>query len=280
MMANKTANEVYAMAQDLLRLSGSGVDINGLKEDRVITWIDGLHSDFFEEFTKRGMNYPDYMKMHEGYTGVTASALSSDVSEGDVTFAIDTAAALPSSGAGVILSNDQYDIFEFTSNTSGTIAGITGVDFDHDNGSTVHRLYAMPSNFGRFRIEKERGQGVRVNGIGYTQVPDLPTGAQYAVYDNGTTKYLWLPRDTTGNILVTYDKKPTTIDEIDDTLDTPDYQYILYGLVGIMKQVLDDEYIPQKELQQQNAILQQALNRGMAGRRVTASSAYFRRYGI
>lgn len=286
-MANKTVQDIYTATDSLLRQEGNSSGVPGMEETQTIVWINDLHQQFFDEFTTAGMNYPPYMKKRKGYTGVSGTYLTADVTSGASSFTVNSSDALDTSGAGVIYKNSQYDIFTHSGNSSGTVSGVSGVDFDHDENEAVTKLYALPSDFGRFRIEHDRmtrGEGVRVNATGYTEVPDMPAGTQFSRYQaSDASWYLWMPQNETGDILVTYDKKPTSLTLTTSTIDIPsslpDHWYLIYGLAAIFKQVLDETYVPTKERQQQEMVLKAAMKRASAGKRIQVSNVYFRRFG-
>lgn len=290
-MANKTLAQLYGMADDLLRQEGNSSGVPGLQEDATIAWINDLHKQFFEEFTTAGRNYPQYMKQKTGFTSLAHTALAADVAAGASSFTIDDSDSLATSGAGVIYKNSQYDIFTHTGNASETVSGVAGIDFAHEEDEIVQKLYPLGSTFGRMRIERQglnRHEGVRVNGLGFTQASDLPGYRQYSLWQNPTSSawYLWLPYVISGSsdVLVTFDKKPTELTDVDDNIDIPeqyaDHWYIVWGLVGIFKQVLDETYVPQKERAEQIRVLNAAMNRNNTGRPVSASNIYFKRYGL
>jgi hypothetical protein len=288
-VANKTVQDIYGMADDLLRQDGNSSGVPGLEETRTISWVDMLHRAFFDEFTNSGSNYPIYMRKHDGDTMVATSTVAADFLAGASSFTIDSSTALGTSGAGVIYKNYQFDIFTHSGNSSGTVSGVSGVDFDHDEDEIVSKLYPLASDFGRMRVEgtgETRHEGVRVNGLGYSQTPDMPSYRQYSLWQNPTDGawYLWLPYVTSGDILTVYDQKPTNLTATTSTIDIPtqyaDHMYLVWGLVALFKQTLDDDYIATKERTEQLKYVSAALKRESTGRPLSASNAYFRRYGI
>jgi hypothetical protein len=287
-MANKSLLSIQAAADALMRKEGNSSGIPGVQEAQVVVWANDLHKAFFDEFSDAGKNGPEYMRRDYGVSSRTYTTLSNDVLSGATTFAVEDGDGLTTSGAGVIYRNQQFDIFTFSGNSSDTITGVDGIEFDHDDGEIVQSLYALPANFGRFRIEKDRGEGVRINGLGYKKVPDLPSTRQFASWQNPTTSswYLWLPHFTgdSSDVLVTYDQKPTELTAISDLIDIPeqyrDWMYIVWGLVGIFKQVLDEDYVANRERAEQLKIVNSAFKRNSAGKRITAGNTYFKRFGI
>lgn len=287
-MANKTVLQIYGMANDLLRQEGNSTGIPGLEETRTIDWINDLHKQFFDEFLTNQRNYPAYMKKEKGYTLSSGTELAASVAAGATSFTVDSSSALGTSGAGVIYKSGQYDIFTHSGNSGGTVSGVTGIDFAHSADEAVYKLEALPSDFGRLRIEmdrEKRGEGIRINGGGYDQVPDMPEGEQFALWQNPSDSswYIWPPRGQTGDLLAIYDKKPTELTATSSNIDIPeslpDHWYIVWGLVAIFRQVLDEDYVPQKERNEQLRYLNAAMSRGTSGRRIQANNHFFRRFG-
>lgn len=281
-MANKTVEQIYAYAQDLLKFDGTDVGLAGLEEDRVINFVSDLDKQFAEEFYTRGIVLPTYLASHYGTDTVTGTTLSAATAAAASSFTIGTSTALATSGAGVIYDNNQFDIFTHTANSSGTVSGVPAsgsgsLAFAHDSGNAVERLYPLPSDFGRPRPGKGRGDGVLVNGIPYYEVPEFPVQTCFSIYDTGTTKYLWMPHSQSGQIMIFYDMSPDTLTTTADTISFPDpyHWYHVWGLVALFRQIMDESYIPQREQSEMLKVVNQALMKRSAGKPIRASSAFF-----
>jgi len=288
-MANKTISDAYGMAQDLLKFEGSTVGIPALEEARTIQFASDLNEQYFRAFWDRGLNAPEYMRKEKGYTAVAETALAANVLAAATTFTIDSSSALDTSGAGVIWKAYQFDTFTFTGNSSGTVTGASGIDFAHADGEGVGKLYALPADYGNPRKGLDAygapHDGVRVDGAGYRK-GDEPGARAFAIWqDSSQNLYLWLPRYVTGDVLVTYDKKPTTLSSVNSTTGTlditgTDYWYVVYGLLSFFRQTQDEDYVPQKEEIKMQQILVKALARRSIGKQLSVGGAYFNRRGL
>lgn len=276
-MPNKTGQKIYDMAQDLVKIDGSTIGIAGLEEARALEWINDLNSMFFGEYYGRGLQAPDYMRAETGFNAVTSTDLDGAVLQNATTIDLTDASDFDSSGAIVIRNGDQFDIVEYTGKTSNQLTGVTGVNYDHSDAETVYKLYALPSDYGRLRKGRKTGHGVTVAGVPYYDTPHLPSGREFTELDLDGTVYLWI--ENTGDVLVEYDKKPTTLTSMSDTVDVPlpyDY-YIIHGLVKLFKEIEDQDYNGQKEDFRMLKIIQDAIAKENIGRTVRAGVKYFQK---
>lgn len=290
-MANPTPDDVYGYAQDLLKYEGEEIGLPALEEDRTLDWIRDLQQMFFEEFYGRRMTAPEYMKSHTGYDAVAETALAADVAAGAATFTVDSSSALDTSGCGVIYDDNHFDIFQHTGNSGGTVSGVpsTGpgkINFAHDEDDAVAKLYALPTDFSRPRPVRrhddpmKKHDGVLIDGIGCREVPDMPQGLSFSLFQNSSGEwFLWMPRNTSGQITVIYDRKPTD-PVIGTSLDVPSpyHWWIAWGLVALHKQALDEDYVPAKEQVEQEKIFLKAMAKRSAAKPVLGNAHFFGRY--
>lgn len=291
-MSNLTVEDIYGRSQDLLKFDGTDIGLPGMEEPRTIEWISDLKSQFFDEFYALRINPPDYLKSSVGYDAVGNTRLAEDTDAGDTSFTVEDSDYLPSSGVAVVYGNTQYDIFSFTTNAAETVSGVpaTGRDslsFAHTEGQEVSRLYPLPADFGRMRPERKydsymkNHEGVQVDGLGYRQVPDAPSGQEFSVYQGSDGLfYLWLPRNTTGQIMVHYDMLPTPLTTTSDDvgIPSPHHNYLVHGLVAIFKQIQDEDYVPTKEQNEQQKVIRNAIVKRSGGKPVSGNSKFFNRY--
>lgn len=282
-MSRKTAEQIYGMTADLLRTDADASGIPGLEETRTLDWINDLNAEYFERWRESGRLPPPYMRKSKSYECRGTTALSSDITSSDVGFSVDDGTVLHdnSANAAAIFGNGTFDVFTYTDRSTNALTGVSELDFDHEEGNTVHALHPLPDDFLDFRVDKTHN-GLTVNGFGgYDRVSENPQGCEFAVFeDSDENKYLWLPKQlTTGVVTVFYEVKPSTIDSTDDQIDirSPHHWFIVWGLLGIFKQILDDSYVPQKEEQMKQRVLMQAMTAGTVGRRLSAGDAYFQR---
>lgn len=223
-----TAQTILDLAWNQLRVSGSDTDVPGLQETTMLAWLNHCNAEWKRTF-RRGAGEPPRLFAKETAVDIkAATTLDEDVATSDVSFDLASASDFDSSGAFVVYDDGMPDIIEYTGKSSNTISGATGIDWGHEDGDRVIKLYALPSNFHSIRSTPECRDGVQVNNTPYFFVPDDPKGAQYAIYDNGTTKYLWLPQGLSGSARIFYNKSSTTIDETSDSVDVPaEYEWFL-----------------------------------------------------
>ena len=291
-MANKLARDIYGYADDIMRQQGAGSGIPGIEETRTLDWINDLNAAYFDEFYGNGLVAPDYMASNIGYDSGSSTELSEDTAAGAITMTVASSSALNTSGTFVLYDNQHWDIATHTANSSGTVSGIpaTGRDalnFAHESGNIVEKLYALPSDYGRMRPQKrydliERAhEGVTIDGRGYREVPNMPENYDFSVYKTSSgSKYLWLPRGHRGQVMVHYDRNPTTLSSLDTELDmpSPHHWWVVWGLVALFKQVMEEGYVPQQERVEQANVLRNALKKNSAGKRINAGNRFFNRY--
>lgn len=284
-MANKTVGDIQGFAQDLLRLDGSDLGLSGIEEARTIEWINDLNAELYEEFYSRGLVVPDYLASSVGFDTSSATALAADTAAGATSLTVDSSAALDSSGAAVIYDRQHFDVFTYTGNSSGTVSGIPAsgrdsLEFAHDDDDAVEKLYALPSDFGRPRPGRIRGDGLTMDGVPFYERPEFPQLKHFSIYtDTSESKHLWLPRGSNGQASMFYDLKPSTLDSTDDEIDWPSpyHWYLVYGLVGLYKQVLEASYVPDKEMAQMTNVVNKAIKKRSAGKRIIGNQVFFRR---
>jgi len=281
-MANSTVSGIIGQAEGLLKLEGDDLGLSALGSTLGISFVNKLNIDFFDEFHNVGASLPSYMKGEKGFDAVDSTKLNGAVAAGANSITVDDSSDFESAnGAGVIRVSTAYDVFDYTTNDGATVfTGVTNVDFAHADDTTVSRLYRLPDNFDIPRTGRRKGHGVTVNDVPYFQTAENPLYNEFAIYDNGTYKFLWLPKGvTSGNIMVVYDKKPTTLDSDDDTVDVPveHEDYLVYGLVAKWKRTIKQNANIDFEMAMQQRVLQRAFSKKSVGKIVRAANAFFNR---
>ena len=273
-MANRTVQEIFDRAQDYIKIDSSTIGEAGLESSRAINWINDLNSMFFGEYYGRGLQAPAYMKTETGYNSVAATDLDGAVLQGATTLDVTSATDLDASGAILVRSGAQFDVVEYTGKSSNQLTGVTGVNYDHSDAEAVYKLYALPSNFGRLRKGRRVGDGITVEGTPYFQVPHLPMGREFTIIE-GTTNYLWI--ETAGDVHVSYDKAPTALTAVTDTVDVPQHYdyYIMWGLVKMFKEIEDQDYRGDAEDVRMQRLVQEAISKDAATKKVRAGVKYF-----
>jgi hypothetical protein len=227
-MANSTAGTIITYASNITKIDPSTIAAPGLQNAMLLAIIDNANQEWQAIWKTTGGEPQKVFQGEMGGATITDTTLSAAQAVVDVTASLTDSTSFPSSGAVVVYTDNMGDVEEFTGNTGNTLTGVTGIDFAHNLGDTVSATYALPSTFMDFRAVEGSGDGVIVNGVAYYYTSGVPLSLQFSVYDNGTTKYLLLPRGVSGNYQVYYNKATTHIDATTDTVDVPTvYEYFL-----------------------------------------------------
>ena len=201
--------------------------------------MDG-QSKWDDAFQTGGEN-PIKDALEDGFDLIAETTLNeaSGITPASTTITIDddNADIEASNGAFIIWDDNIPDIIDYTTYTSATkiFSGVTGIAFDHEDAEPLQHLYKLPTNFGSFRESILYGDGVRLNGIGYRYMDSVPLDGFFSLYDNGTNKFLILPRTVTGSVGILFNKAYTTIDDLNDTVSVPEKHkfFLVYHCVSM-----------------------------------------------
>lgn len=269
-----TTENIIDLSRNLIRAeSGSDVPVatNAFMYEAI---MDG-ETKWADAFNQTGEE-PTARRVDKGYDLVADTDLdeASDLPTTDTQFTVTDANDFDASDGAVVIWDDSIpDVVYYTTWTSGTktFSGVTGLAFAHEDEDAVQKLYKLPSDFGSFREEPGYGDGVYCNGeLRYTG--GVPGPGFFRMLDNGTNKFLWLPRGVTGSASVLYNATRTTIDSLDDVVDVPEqYKFFLvwhcvafYFMGGPMQD-------PQKMLMAQteaDKVLNRALRNRNTGKKI------------
>ncbi|QGH72484.1 MAG: hypothetical protein [Siphoviridae sp. ctpQM7] len=261
-MANSLASAIFTYARNLLKVEGDSTDLPALQNTTFLAALNAANAEWLRSF-RRGAGEPPPVRAAEtAFDLVSGTDLDGAVATTDTTISVTSASDLDSSGAIVVYDDGMPDIIEYTGKSSNSLTGVSGIGWAHEDQDTVYKLYALPGNFHSFRSSPYVPDGVQINNIAYHFVPDDPQGGDFALYDNGTSKYLWLSRGAiSGSCRVLYNKSGTTIDGTTDTVDVPaEYEWFLvYRLVEFgLRARGDDANAIVTARQQADAILREA----------------------
>jgi len=229
-MAQTSAGTIIERAWKKLRKSGSSTDVPAVQEAEMLATLNDIVNEWRRAFKLSGE--PTAAVKKETAFDLKSQTLVNDsdgIATSDTTITVDSASDFDSSGAAVIYDDGMPDVIEYTGKTATTLTGASGIDWSHDDNDPVLKLYALPSNFHSLRATPDCREGVQVNNTPYVQVPEDPKAGQFAIYDNGTSKYLWLPRGLSGTARVNYNKTTTTIDGTEDLVEW-DGEYDEFGI--------------------------------------------------
>lgn len=214
-------------AQNTLDFSRTEIGVAGLESANLLTVLNSAVKEFHASFDKSG-EPNSILRKEYGYTLPSDTALNGGLASGATSIVLDSSAftnaptASIASGAIAIWDNNRPDYAEFGANDlSTTLSTVTLVSFAHEDNDVVSLLVALPSDFDTFRSEEGYEDGVSVDGVPYFFTSGDPIGRKFAIYDNGTTKYMHFPQGLTGDVFIRYNKAPTVISAETTTVDIP-----------------------------------------------------------
>lgn len=242
-----TAATFLDRAERTLGWDRTSIGIAGLESTNLLTVANSAVKEYFASFEKSGE--PDSkVRLEFGYTLPSDTALNGAVASGATSIVLDSSAftnaptASIASGAIAIWDNGRPDYVKFGANDlSTTLSTVTLVSFAHEDDDVVSLLVALPSGFDTFRSEEGYEDGVSVDGMPYFFTSGDPVGYKFAIYTDGTTKYLHFPQGLTGDVFVRYNGVPTVITAESSTVDVPvkDEDFVFWKVVQYAAPLLD-----------------------------------------
>lgn len=241
------------------------------------------------------LNQPgwDFMIDEKGFVLQSATTTTSALVTTDVTIPVTETSIFQlntsNGGAFVMYKENIPDTGIFgarsASSGAGNLTTASGISIAHDSGDSIYTLYPLPSNFGRPRAEKYKGDGCSINGLPlFYAGTGEPIGNKFSIFKDTTNSfdYLWVPRDASGNVFVRYDKAPTSISSAGTTVDVPvEYEeYIIQKVAAHVLRILskEDSKIIDAEAQALN-VLNMAFARRAIGKRASLTRGPIRSPG-
>ncbi len=217
------ASTILDRAERTCDFDRTTIGIPGLESTNLLSVLNSAVVEYFASFEKSG-EPSSLLQRETGFTLVSDTAVNNaaGVASGATSIIGDSFASFGSSGAIAIWDNDRPDYAEFgANNLTTTLSTVTGVSFAHEDDDTISLLYALPAAFDGFRSGEGYEDGVSVDGIPYYFTSGDPYSYKFAIYDNGTTKYLHFPRGLSGDAFIRYNVTPTVVDGESDNVDIP-----------------------------------------------------------
>lgn len=273
-MANPTAETIIGLARNLIR-EDAGSDVPVISDAFMLTSLSEANQKWADAFNTSG-NEPQVFQRETGFDLVPETAIddTNGTTTASVAITVDSNSFPDSAGIAVVWDDNIPDVFSYTAKTATTFTGVDGLAFAHEDNDAIQALYKLPSTFGSFRQSPQYGDGVYLNGpLSYIGGPPPP--GFFSMYDDGTSKYLWLPRQASGSASVWFDKASATIDSTDDTVDVPEkYQYFLvWHLVAMAYVGREDDFNKMIIAQRQSdAVLQRALQNRNVNKKIRPRS--------
>ena len=229
-MASPTVDDIIGLCRDLIRAE-SDSDVPAIADSFLIKAVSDANLEWLRSYRRGGGNTPIVLTRDGGGTLVSDTAINqaAGVTTATTSFITDDSSNFEASGALVFWDDNMADVAFYTGNDlATTFSGVTQIGFSHEDNDAVQALYSLPSNFADFRYSEEYGDGVRLNGSPLRYMEGPPNPGYFSLVDDGTTKYLWFYRGASGDYSFIYDRKNTTLDSTDDTVDVPEeYQFFL-----------------------------------------------------
>lgn len=135
-------------------------------------------------------------------------------------------AAHPSLGAGYIRTGQyMYDFFSYETKSSNTLSTVSGINVVCADGSEVHKLYALPSDFGKTRALFRESNIVEYEYLDQDMRQTPPFGYYFLKSFTSSTysgTFLVLPWMIGAyNFKLNYMKKANTIADTTDSIGAP-----------------------------------------------------------
>lgn len=270
-MASSTASTIIGHARNIVR-GESGSDAPVLSDAFLLTAISDGNLKWARAFQTTG-SAPIVFQRETGFDLANETAIndSAGTTTSTTTITVDSTTGYDSSGVAVIWDDNMPDIFAYTSVSATTFVGVTGLAFAHEDNDPIQPMYRLPSTFGAFRKSPSYGDGVRLNGVPFFFMGGPPVPGYFSMYDDGTNKFLWLPRDSTSSASVWFDKSSATIDSTDDTVDVPtefDWFLVWHCVAFIYQGRTDDANMYQFARAESERLLMEALRNRNIGKKI------------
>lgn len=257
--------------------SEEGTDLQVLQNEFLYEAIMDGQNRWQDAFQQGGEDQVSSQR-ETGFDLVSDTNLNGDITTASTSIIVDASDDFDTSDGAVIIWDDAIpDYINYTTNTiaTETLSGVTGIAFAHEDDDSVQKLYKLPTNFGSFRESANWGDGVLVNGDPYKSMNGPPSPGFFSMYDDGTNKFLVLPRGLTGSASVLFNAAYATIDSTDDTVSVPDRWkfFLIWHCVSYCHVGREEDYGKmQFAAQKANEILQKALQNRNVNKKIHARS--------
>lgn len=267
-----TAGSILTLAESITSIDRSTIGIPGAEETFLLNAVDKANREYYNQFLLGGGEPRADRASESGGVIAAETTLNGAITTASTSIILDSVTGYETSGAGAVWDNEIPDFIEYTGISTLTLTGVTGINYAHEDADAFSVLYALPANFESFRSSIDSPDGVRVDGLPYRHTTGVPTGNHFAIYDNGTTKYLVFPRSVTGDYAVSYNKGATSISATSTSIDVPveDEDFVVYRVVEHISNIIYGAGSVQSQdaRLKANSILLDALKRRNVGKRL------------
>ncbi len=277
-MANPTAENIIENVRKIIR-GEAGSDAPVVQNEFLYEAIMDGQNKWSDAFQQGGEDQISSQR-ETGFDLVADTTLdeASGITSTDTEFTVtDNLSYDATDGALLIWDDNMPDFVNYTTYTSGTktFSGVTGIGFNHEDDDALQKLYKLPTNFGSFRESVNWGDGVQVMGIPYKFINGIPVPGFFSLYDDGTNKFLVLPRGLTGTASVLFNAAYNTIDSSEDIVGVPETAkfFLVYHCVAMCYLGRDDDANKMLFAQQQSEmILSRVLRNRNTGKKIRTRS--------
>ncbi len=266
-----TAAQIISDIEAITKIDTSSIGLAGAETTMLLRVIDKANREYYNKFQLGGGEPRSDRTAETGGTIIAGTTLNGAITSASTSIILDAVTSFPSSGAGIVWDNTDPDFIEYTAISTLTLTGVTGIGYSHEDNDYFSVVYALPSNFESFRSFHDSDEGVMVDGVPYRFTTGTPIGNKFAIYDNGTTKYMFFPRGLTGDYSVRYNKGATSISAVGTSIDVPveDENFVVYRGVEHIYRLLnvdEDKKVEARNIADQ--VLLDALKRRNVGKRL------------
>lgn len=208
---------------------GSNPASTALQNTSMYRRLNDVEDEFVNYPYRIGMLGWKFLELEYPFSSIANTTLNGALASGASSVVLTSATNWysPSSdlGGGYVKSEDVFDFFVYEGLFSNTLSTVSGIQKSHADASEVHKIYELPSNFGKPRNLFRKG-----NSSPYTHIDpsivQIPRGIEYTTKSIAGTNYsrsfLILPEDIGAETWkFFYIKAPTSIRDGTESISAP-----------------------------------------------------------
>ncbi len=226
-----TASTILGQVRDEIGV-GSNPSSSALQDTALLRQLDDINHEFVNYPYTIGMLGWKFLEREFIIETKVSTPLDGATSSGDTDFTVDSTAAWTDPTADtleagyIITGNDIFDFFTFEDMTTTDITIVDGLQIDHTDNSTVHKIYKLPAEFGKIRnvIRQSNSREYFYTDPTITQ---LPRANQYSIKiltstNDFTASFLTFRRDVGAlEFKIYYMMQPTLISATGTSINAP-----------------------------------------------------------
>ena len=212
---------------------GSNPKSTALQNTSLLRFLNDINSEFVNLPYIQGLTGWKFLLRETIISTVANTTLNGALASGATSMVLTSGTsfddpAATDVGAGYVKTgNSVYDFFTYEDRATNTLSTVAGLNMAHATLEEVHKVYKLPSDFGKIRNIFRRSSLYSYVYVDpdFTQVPrgDQFTIRVFTSTNNYSASFLIFREDIGAlEFKVQYVKAPTTIDETTDSVDAPD----------------------------------------------------------